>query len=141
MEEKFQALLSVIDTNNSFQIKVNEDKNTFQNNKDIRLIINNNSRHSIIFNPESYIKLWTIRNEEWIEIENGITYSGTLQVLPQGTLLLDTRTSRVKPVLSNDAIESNEKILLRIAMIGEIMENDKPTGKLVGSYIDVYIIP
>ena len=141
IEKKFQTLIPVIDMNKSFQIKVDNDQNTFQRDTDIRLIINNKSSHSITFALESYIKMLIIRHQEWMEVGNVISYSGLLQILPQGTLLLDTRTTRVQPILISDNFENTERTLLRIVMIGELTENDKPTGKMVGSYVDVYITP
>jgi hypothetical protein len=82
-----------------------------------------------------------IEDAEWIEVKNVITYSGLLIISPQGTPLLDDASTRVQPEVNDKLRSAKEKELLRIVVTGEIIENDKPTGKLVGAYVDVYVTP
>jgi hypothetical protein len=82
------------------------------------------------------------RDAEWVEVKNGLTYSGLLLIAPQGTPLLDFNVTWVRPLLDeNIAKDAKGDMLLRIVMVGEIMENDIQTGKLVGTYVDVYLSP
>jgi hypothetical protein len=142
MEKKFQTAIQLTDTNESFQLKVNGDEKSFRSGSDIQLTINNISPHSIVFPLESHIKLLIIKDTEWVQVKNGLTYSGLLRIAPQGTLLLDTRTTWVEPVLDNNMLKDSKKdMLLRIVMIGEIMKNDVHTGTYVGAYTDVFLNP
>lgn len=47
----------------------------------------------------------------------------------------------MQPEVTEKLRSAKEKELLRIVVTGEIIENDKPTGKLVGAYVDVYVTP
>ena len=143
MEEKFQTIFPETDMNKSFRIRVNSNEKNFPMDSKIQLLINNESSNFISFpSDESHIKLLMDHENEWVEVKNGMTYSGLLILSPKGTPLLDFGTTRVKPIL-DDFVFSGDKQdkLIRIVMIGEIMKDDQPTGKLVGAYVDVNMSP
>ena len=77
-----------------------------------------------------------------MEVKNDITYSATMFISPQGTLLFDLQYTWVQPNLDGSNLRSsNTKIPVRIVVIGEIMEDNTRTGKNVGAYVDVFIKP
>ena len=77
-----------------------------------------------------------------MEVKNAITYSGTMLLSPQGKPLLNLQYTDVKPILDETNLSgSNTSVLLRIVIIGEIMEGDTRTGKNVGAYVDVFLKP
>ena len=142
VEENFQAIFPQVAMGDSFQLNVVADETTPTPNSEIRLSIINKSTHFISFPPDSDVKLFVLKDSEWVEVRNKITYSGLLQLYPQGTLLKDTRTSWVHPVLDDNMMDNEKKeILLRIVMVGEIVEEDVYTGVLVGAYVDVFLVP
>jgi len=141
MEEKLQSVFGLKNMNQSFQLEIENNEKTFQSGSDIRLKIMNTSPHSIYFDIDSHIKLLTIKDAEWEEVKNGITYKGTLVISPQDTPLLDYAKTRVKPDLRDEFQNTDQKELVRILIIGELMDNDVRTGEFVGAYVDVYIGP
>lgn len=141
MEKKFQTAIPVTDMNGSLQVKVESGEQIYPLGSEIPLTIINTSPHSIFLAIDSHIKLLMIEDAEWIEVKNVITYSGLLVISPQGTPLLDDASTRVQPEVNDKLRSAKEKELLRIVVTGEIIENDKPTGKLVGAYVDVYVTP
>lgn len=149
MEEDFQSLVPVSDMNKSLEIKVDGDQKSFHISSlvhlgsDIPLLVQNTSPKFIFLNYKGgCINLFMFKDNEWIEVKNGLTYSGSTILSPQGKPLLNLDYSGAKPVFDNNIFKDNKTdILLRIVMTGEILENDKPTGKLVGAYVDVYIKP
>ena len=143
IEESFKTAVPVVDMNNSLEIKIYEDQKTFPRGSDIRLLVENKSSHFLLFNSgDDYIKLFMSRGTDWVEVNNKITYSGTRILSPQGTPLLNLNATWAQPILDDNAFEDNKaEVPLRIVMVGEIMEDDKPTGKLVGAYVDVHITP
>ncbi len=77
-----------------------------------------------------------------MKIKNEINYSGTMLLSPKDTLLLDLQYIYVKPKFEKNMLPKiRENTLLRIVIYGEVMENDKLTGNMVGAYVDVYISP
>ena len=142
MEKSLLTTLSITDMNESLQLKVQGDKTAFGFGSDIPLLIYNKSPHSILFTGGSHMRLFTVRDGEWVEVKNEITYSGTMILSPQGTSLLDLSNTGVKPAFDEEIRENNgNNMLLRIVMIGEILENDVETGELVGAYVDVSVSP
>jgi len=128
--------------NESLQLNVYGDEKIFPLGSEIELRIKNHSPNSIFFAGDSHIKLFAIKDTEWVEVQNKLTYSGSILLSPQGTPALDVRFTKVKPVLDENIMNTDQKdIPLRIVMIGGIMENENPSGKLVGAYVDVYITP
>ena len=142
LEEKFQISVPIADMNKSLRLNIEGDEKTFRRGSDIPLLFQNRSPHFIFFTAENYIKLFMTRDAEWIEVKNELTYSGNKALSPQGTPLLDLDHTWARPALDDNAFKDNKtEILTRIVMTGEIMENDKPTGDLVGAYVDVYLTP
>ncbi len=78
----------------------------------------------------------------WTEVKNAITYTATMILSPEGTVLLDTQYTSVKPILDQSGFDTNGKdILLRIVIIGEIMNGEVRTKEKVGAYVDVVLKP
>jgi hypothetical protein len=141
MEKKFQNIFPLITMNESFQLKVNSDENIFKFGSDIPVLFNNKSPYKIFFATDSFIKLFIIRDNKWLEIRNRNKYSGVLVLSSKGTSLSDFNTTGVRPVLDNNIVSEGKEELLRIVMIGELMENGIRTGNFVGAYVDVYVSP
>jgi hypothetical protein len=142
MEKQFLDIVPVTDMNKSLQLEVYGDQKTFGLGHDIPLLIYNKSSHRILFTKDSRIKLFMIQDAAWLEVENEIIYTGSTLLSPQGTPLLDLTNTWAKPAFDKDMIKNGkEEVLVRIVMIGEIIENDVGTGKFAGAYIDVHITP
>ena len=143
MEEKFREVVSVNDLNKSIELKVDDNKDVFPNGYDIPILAQNKSPYFLFLNlEENYIRLFTIRDAEWVEIKNGLTYSGSRILSPHGNALLDLEPTWARPEVEDAILEDNKtEVLVRIVMTGEIMEKDKPSGKFIGAYVDVYVRP
>lgn len=86
--------------------------------------------------------MFTIRGTEWVEVKNGLTYSGSRILSPQGNALLGFDPTWARPELDNAVFKDNKTDrLVRIVVTGEIMENDVRTGKFVAAYVDAYLTP
>jgi hypothetical protein len=140
IENKFQELYPTISMNKHFQIQVNDDNETFRSTSEIRLIFYNDSANTISFATDSFMHLFIIRDNEWVEVENAITYKGLLQIDPKDTPLMDFGTTRVKPILGDNWV-SGKRELLRIVMVGELTGNDSIEGEYAGAYLDIELSP
>ena len=142
IEKNFLLTVPVADMNKTLQLSVDGDQKVFRFGSEIDLTIHNMSKYSVMFDTSSSPKLFIIRNGEWVEVNNEITYSGATVMSPKGTILLDQNRTIVKPVLDKTILNTNEQeVSLRVVVICEILENDVRTGKLVGAYVDVILKP
>jgi hypothetical protein len=141
MEEEFRTIVAVQDLNKSLELTLHEDKENFPRGHDIPILVENKSAHFLSFNyTDNYIKLYIIKDGEWVEVKNGLTYSGAKTLHPQGAPLLNLDATWARPELDDNLFEDNQTdILVRIVMTGEIVENDTQTGEFVSAYVDVYI--
>jgi len=155
MEEKFQAVVPLPDLNKSLEINVDGDEKVFRLGSDVPILVENKSPHFLYFDlANNYIKLFMIRDAEWVEVKDGLTGSGSRVLSPQGTPPLNLDYTWARPVLDDQIFKDNKTdILIRIVMTGEIMEMDQYsddwrnhesevlTGESVCAYVDVYISP
>jgi hypothetical protein len=142
IEKQFSTVVPITDMNKSLQMVVDSQERYFPLGSDIPLIVENKSSHFISFDVNTHIRLLRIRGSQWMEVKNAITYSGTMLLSPQGKPLLNLQYTDVKPILDETNLSgSNTSVLLRIVIIGEIMEGDTRTGKNVGAYVDVFLKP
>lgn len=140
LEENFEIGAPVIDLNDSLQLRLDSKGNKFPADSKIPIYLYNKSNYTITVDDSSRIKLLLGNNNEWIEVENSLTYSGVMLLAQSGTPLLDTHYTWVQPAIDNNLVDVSQKnALIRIVVIGEITENNILTGKLVGAYIDVII--
>jgi hypothetical protein len=141
-EENFQKIFPIDDINKSLSIKLSDDKKSLHVDDDITLIIENRSPHFLFFDlSHDYIKLFMESDSEWVEVKNKIAYSGSRTLSPQGIPLLNLDGTWVEPVFEENMIKDKTDVLLRIVVIGKIIENDVPTEKAVGAYVDVHMSP
>jgi hypothetical protein len=143
LENQFSNLLPLADMNKSLQIAVSTQEKSFKSGSEIELTVYNKSPHSFYFDNDTHVRLLgSSDNLLWTEVENAITYSATMILSPKGTTLLDTQPTWVKPILDQSVFDAKKgNVLLRIAIVGEIMDGEIRTGKQVGAYIDVVLTP
>lgn len=142
MNEDFLEMFKVNDMNEHFSISVNNsDDSNLRYGSNIDIVVYNKSKQEIYFPPDSSMKLFVVRENTWIEIENFVTYGDELILLPNGSLFGDTRSTLVNPVLLPDMDKKvDERDIVRVAMIGELLSSGNPTGTLVGAYTDIEMI-
>jgi hypothetical protein len=143
LEKEFLTAVPIVDMNSSLQVVVDSNDASPKNGSDIGLTIYNKSSHSVQFDNSSFVKLLGSTDHlHWFSIKNGITYLDHMSLSPQGTLLLDLSNTWVRPILEPiDFGVDKSDVLLRIAVVGEIVEGDKLTGEKVGAYVDVPLKP
>lgn len=143
LEKEFSTEVPLTDMNHSLQIVVDRNDTSFKSGSEIHLIVYNKSPYSVYFDNDSHWRLLGSQdNLHWTHVKNALTYSGTMLLSPKGTILLDTQYTLVQPILdSADFNSKTQNILLRIAIVGEIMEGNTKTGKNVGAYVDVSLKP
>jgi len=142
MDKKFALLIPITDMNKSLKIDVYGDESTFHFDSDIPLIVSNKSSHSIYFDVNSHIRLLINSGGQWKDIQNAFTYSGTMLLSPEGTPLLDLQYTDVQPMPNeNNPNINNSDVLLRIVIIGEIMDGNARTGENAAAYVDVVLKP
>lgn len=143
LDEGFQDMFNASHMNEYFQIHVEAsgEKKLSYGSK-IKIDVSNLTDQEIIFLPNSSTKLFVIRENNWIQIDNYATYYDDLILLPKGSLFGDNRSSLVIPMLLQNMDKKRvEKEIVRIVMVGELLSNEQPTGVYVGAYTDVILTP
>lgn len=135
-ETSFLATLPTTDVNRSLHLSVDGANKPFPFGSEIYLIVNNLSSKSISLDAATHIKLLKFQDNDWVEIENELTYSGEKILSPKGTLLFDTGSIPIWP-----AIEGTEEVVLRAVVTGEFMKDNFGTGDLVVAYVDINLTP
>lgn len=142
LETSFRELMLVDDINKSFQIYIDStDRESMKFGSDIHVVIKNLSNQQIFF-PVGYgIRLFIIRDSEWVEILNKNKYYGDGSFLrPKGIQELGDRISTgVRPILPSQIGFEDDQEILRIVMIGELMSDEEKTGIPVGAYTDIFV--
>src|SRR5689334_21082051 len=75
---------SVSNVNVSLQVKVEGDQESFPLDPEIALLIYNESSHFLRCTGEHYVRLLALKDGEWIEVANKLTYSGSQTLSPKG---------------------------------------------------------
>lgn len=145
LEISFRELISIDDINKSFQIHAESiEQRNLKFESDIQVVLENLSNQQIFF-PVGYgIRLFIIRDNAWIEIQNKNEYYGEGSLLrPKGEQELGDRISTgVRPILPPQIEDENHQEVLRIVIIGELIKDDDGRiGVPVGAYTDVFINP
>lgn len=144
LEQQFAEVVPISDMNKSLQIILSTEETSFKAGSKIDIKIYNKSHHYLYFDNDTDVKLLgSLDQTHWMELEDGITDASSDMILsPQGTILLDDQESRVIPIIDPTELNTHsDGVLVRIVVIGEIMENDVLTGKKVGAYVDVIVQP
>jgi hypothetical protein len=142
MEEEFAIIFPATDLNNTLRLEVDSTQKSFQPASEIPLILYNESDRFIYFDVSSYVKILSYTSSKWVEVKNGLTYSGTLILSPNGTPALDETYTWAQPVLDQSILTpNNTDVLLRIVVHGEVMEGESRTGEQVAAFVDVYMEP
>lgn len=140
LSENFAKNYSITNMNETLQVELESETYTFQADNDIPIFLYNRSDQYIRIDNNAHIKMFLVNGDEWIEIDNALTYSGEILLSPQGTPLLDFRASLVQPVISREEMSTiSDDVLVRVFVIGEIIEHGQATGEFVGAYIDVFV--
>lgn len=142
LENEFLTALPVKEMNKSLQIVVDNKKPTVKAGSTIGLTVYNKSSHSLSFDNGSFITLMgSVDNQHWFPVENGITYTDHMTLSPQGTTLLDFDYTWIKPILPAAPDTNGKEVLLRIVLLGKVMDGELVTEKRVGAYADLRLIP
>jgi hypothetical protein len=136
------SFLSLISANMNTFVRIYPENNRavpFKYGSDISLIFENLSDQKLFFDTDNFVRLYVVRDSQWLEVRNKRTYSGELLLFPTGTPLLDNNSVKVRPALDNIPAIQNSDDFLRVVVVGEILRDDVRTGELVGAYVDVMI--
>jgi hypothetical protein len=124
--------------NSRFLIKAPAGWNTFKVGKVIVLDVEVTSNDQVEFDYANGIRIFALEGNEWIEIQNLMNY-------PEGSILLSpakgdpfkTGGVGVVPLLE----KSNDKVTLRIVLIGTIYKDGQKTNELTAAYVDILLHP
>lgn len=147
LNNAFIELTTVTDINKDLKIKVLDFKRD-NYGPEIRFLIENRSMFKInfIFEPNSPpIKIFTIENDNWVEVNNRVTYSsitgGEMYLLfPENSEQPNVMTASVAPKFGT-IDEQGKRKLLRIFVFGELLNDGQHLGIPVGAYVDLYVEP
>jgi len=100
----------------------------------LSLAINNHSSNAIWFPPDFNIRLFILEENTWVEIYDSLIPSGDVTVFPadEGGIGL---------LVFKPSIPIEEISLLRVVIVGNIIETGKPTLSLVGAFLDIPLPP
>lgn len=146
LQESFQRLINVDDMNDSLRVSVDRaNLQAFRFDTDIHVVIENLSDQQILIPEPEGIRLFMIRDNKWVKIDDATVYYGESRgpiLYPAGPTELRNRTSTwIHPILKSGLEETTKLELLRIVIIGELMSDGRPTGIPVAAYTDVFISP
>lgn len=143
LEQEFATVIPIVDMNKSLQIVLNNKETSFKSDSTIEFEIYNKSPNYLHLDYVAHIKLLGSPDRlHWLELKNGFTYAASEVILsPEGTPLLDDQHGWAIPLLDPMHFKIDRDNLVRIVVIGEIMEGDALTGETVGAYVDVLIEP
>jgi hypothetical protein len=142
LEKQFIQIVAVSDLNKSLQLAVDSEKTFFKPGGEIALTLHNESPYPLSFDTSSLVMLLgSQNNSQWVNVKNAVTYSGDLELDPNGTILLDTRGVVVKPALDQSMFNLTKDVNVRIVIVGDVMEEENPIGEKVGAYVDVVLKP
>jgi hypothetical protein len=142
LEKEFLTAIPITNMNENIQIVIDSKEPSIKPDSTIGLTIYNKSPHSISFDNTSFVTLMgSVDNQHWFPVENGITYTDRMLLSPEGTVLLDLYYTWVKPILPASPGTDTKEVLLRIVIVGKVMDGDIVTGQSVGAYTDVHLKP
>lgn len=144
LDKQFATAVPLADINKSLEITIDPNESSFaQSNPDIALLIYNKSQSFIYLDSNSFVRLLvSTDNLHWTDVENAITYDGAMTLSPKGTPLFDVEYTWAKPILDQTFMSTdNKEILMRIIVVGEVMNGDTLTGQNVAAYVDVFLTP
>jgi len=144
LDVSFRQLIAVDDMNKTFHLIV--DKSSQENPKfgsDIQVRIENLSEQEVSFPVDLGIKLFIVRDNGWLEIQNNNKYYsiGPALILKRQQETGHRITTGIRPVLPPDAKDARQQEILRIVAIGELISNGEKTGIPVGAYTDMFVNP
>jgi len=127
--------------NNKIELSYPPKLNSFKNDDDLKLYIDNISDNPIAVKPGFSVRIFVYEDKKWIEIENQMEYietSYSLKVL---------RPSKGDPFKM--AVVSfwpyypkiQKKTPCRIIVSGQVMEDEVITEEITYSYIDITLKP
>lgn len=149
LQESFQEMIPIADTNTNLSIKIisdgqNENKSGF----DIKILVENISKQNILFPVNSkVIRVFIIRNNTWMEIKDTVKYYSSIVggdsfiLPPRGEQQPNTFTTVVRPVLEPNAKDEGKQETMRILIVGELMDDNKKTSIPVAAYVDLFMNP
>ena len=144
LEDSFRKSVHINNLNVDFLISVElDDGEELENGSDIRVRLENISRHEILFSSALGNELYMIENNSWVQVQNLNKYYGTgSPLILKSEHQIDNKiTSGVRPFLPEAINLEGYKAILRILMVGELLEDGARTGTLTGAYADVFIRP
>jgi hypothetical protein len=141
LDQQFAKTFPIKDMNKSLGIAEYEQKQYYLSGSEIPLIVENKSSRVVSFDTDQFVLL---RNtgSQWVELKNAITYSNKLLLSPHQEATPNILPTHVKPILDDINPANNDALIpVRIVIIGKFMNGNKPSGKKVGAYVDVFLKP
>lgn len=124
--------------NSRFLIKAPSGWNTFKAGKVIVMDVEVTSNDQIEFDEANGIRIFMLERNDWIEIQNLMNYpGGSILLSPAKGDPFKNGTVAVVPLLE----KSNDKVKLRIVLIGTIYKDGQKTNELTAAYIDILLNP
>jgi hypothetical protein len=112
--------------------------NTFKIDEGIMVGVEVTGNTPVFFDSDYGAILFILKNDSWVEVANFAKYVDTQYLLvPASGNAFKTGSTSVFPILSN----KDEVLILRIILIGNLVENGQPTDVRVAGYVDVKITP
>jgi len=114
--------------------------NNFEIDKPIVLMIRNVSDYDLIFRKDFNARIFISDNNQWIEVKDKVAYSDLEDIV----LKPDKNFDPFKVgslILLPDLIGYTDKIVLRIFVIGNMIQDGQKSSEVIATYIDVTLYP
>lgn len=142
LEISFRKMILIEDMNDSIGIRKISSENA-KYGSDVKVSIENLSSQPIYFPLDFVIRLFIIRDNKWVEIQDKNQYYG------EGTMLhpqdqqesIGRVITWVRPVLPMGISSADNQDILRILITGEVQGIGVDNETLVGAYADIIIHP
>jgi len=141
MNEAFRKLIQIDDLNSTLLVQIssrNPSKVRF--GSDITVVVENTSEQTVFLPADSSVtRIFILRNDQWIEIQDKyITIGDGSYLLPKGHLESQWLT-RVRPVYNLESNKIQNPEVVRILFSGELLSGNEFTGIIVGAYVDLFV--
>lgn len=108
--------------------------NSYKNNNLLFLDITNRSDKSIIFSGDYGVKIFILKDGDWVPVKNNFHYGNQEEILPVKTSYPFGLPITLLPFIP----ELKENVTIRVVVTGHI---ENSPDKMIGAYIDIPLKP
>jgi hypothetical protein len=133
-EATFSTMFPNVEMNSQAKFWIPKDK--FKTGDSVELTLENISSEDIVFQADPLIFIFN--GNEWLPVEDGLHFPQPrkIKIPPK-----NESDPSILPIVCWPQLQNHDETVIRIVVVGNIIQNGNPTDKQVGAYIDIPLIP